>query len=48
MGGLGSKHQLGPEVFLLLAIFLPNFDLENMILIYMKQCFYWGKFLAKF
>jgi hypothetical protein len=37
-----------PEVFLLLAIFLLNFDMENMIPINMKQCFYWGKILAKF
>jgi hypothetical protein len=37
-----------PEVFFLLAIFLPNFELENMTPIYMKQRFYWGKILAKF
>jgi hypothetical protein len=37
-----------PEVFFLLAIFLLNFDLENMIPIYMKQYFIGGKFLPNF
>ncbi len=51
MGGLGSEHRLGKclawSVFFI-GNFLPNFDVENMIPIYMKQYFIGGKFLPNF